>query len=63
MSKEVKIIYTNYRGETSERVIVPKELFWGKNDWHPKEQWLLLAFDVGKSADRTFAVKDIKKWN
>ncbi len=63
MSKEVKVIYTNYRGETSERVIVPKELFWGKNEWHPEEQWLLLAFDVGKNADRTFAVKDIKKWN
>lgn len=62
-SKEVKIVYTNYRGETSERVIVPKELFWGKNEWHPEEQWLLLAFDVGKSADRTFAVKDIKKWS
>lgn len=58
----VTIIYTNYRGETAERQIVPAKLWFGSTEYHPEKQWLLDAFDVDKNAERTFAVKDIKSW-
>ncbi len=64
MNKEqtVRIMYTNYRGETGERKIIPQRIYFGKTDYHPEEQWLLVAFDIDKNAERTFAIKDIQKW-
>lgn len=59
---EVNIVYTNYRGETSVRRIVPKRIWFGKTDWHPDEQWLLDAHDVEKNAERSFALRDIRAW-
>jgi predicted DNA-binding transcriptional regulator YafY len=63
MVKEVKILYTNWKGVTKTRLIIPKEIFYGSNEWHKKEQWLMRAHDVEKDAERTFAMKDIKEWN
>lgn len=60
--KTVSILYTNYRGETAIRKIIPKEIWFGKTEWHPEEQWLLNAHDIEKKADRSFAMKDIKSW-
>lgn len=51
-------IYTNYRGETAERRIIPLEVWFGSTDWHPEPQWLLKAFDCEKKATRDFALKD-----
>jgi len=58
----VKIIYTNYKNETAERIIIPLELWFGSTEYHKEEQWLLKAFDLEKKAERNFAVKDIKSW-
>ena len=58
----VSIVYTNYRGETGLRRIIPKRIWFGGTDWHPEEQWLLDAYDVKKKADRSFAMKDIRAW-
>ena len=58
----VTIVYTNYRGETSIRKIVPKNMWFGSTDWHPGSQWLLDAYDIEKDADRSFAIKDIRSW-
>jgi predicted DNA-binding transcriptional regulator YafY len=58
----VKICYTNYRGETAIREIVPIKIWFGSTDWHPENGWLLDAFDIEKGADRSFAMKDIKSW-
>ncbi len=58
-TNEIEIDYTNYRGERGQRQIIPKELYIGSNEWHPEEQWLMKAHDVGKSAERLFAVRDI----
>lgn len=58
----VKIIYTNYRGETSLRRILPERVYFGSTDWHPAPQWLLDALDVEKNATRSFAMKDIRAW-
>ncbi|HSX41972.1 MAG TPA: hypothetical protein VLE93_01330 [Candidatus Saccharimonadales bacterium] len=58
----VEITYSNYRGETGTRQIIPKKIWFGATEYHPDEQWLLDAFDVTKKADRTFALKDITSW-
>jgi len=61
-TKQISICYTNYRGETSIRKIIPLKIWFGKTDWHKEEQWLLDAIDVEKNAERSFAMKDIKAW-
>lgn len=58
----VTIVYTNYKGKTAVRKIIPKDILFGHNEWHTEDQWLMIAYDLGKEADRTFAIKDIKAW-
>lgn len=53
-----RFTYTNWRGETSERTIQPKYVWFGSTEWHPEPQWLLTAFDLEKNAHRDFALKD-----
>jgi predicted DNA-binding transcriptional regulator YafY len=62
LRKAVKIIYTNYRGETARREIIPQRLWFGATKWHPDEQWLLDAIDVDKKSPRSFALRDIKSY-
>lgn len=62
IEKCVEIIYTNYRGQTNTRKIIPEKVWYGSTQWHPEKQWLLDAHDVSKDALRNFAVKDIKNW-
>lgn len=52
--------YTNYRGEAGVRLANPTRLWFGSNEWHPEEQWLLDAFDLEKKADRVFALRDVE---
>jgi hypothetical protein len=52
--------YTNYRGETARRVIIPIRFWWGSTEWHPEEQWMLSAWDVEKNARRDFAWQDMR---
>lgn len=56
------IDYTNYRGERALRRIWPRGISFGTTEYHPEPQWLLLAFDLEKQADRHFAMKDIHAW-
>jgi len=58
----VEIDYTNWEGKRSVRKIKPERLYWGSNQWHPQEQWLLEAVDCDKQALRTFAMKDVHMW-
>lgn len=60
--KIIEIVYTNYKGETSKRRILPVKIWYGSTDWHKDKQWLLDAFDLGKDALRNFALKDISNW-
>lgn len=62
LRKAVGIVYTNYRGETARRKIIPQRLWFGATQWHPDEQWLLDAIDVEKKAPRSFALRDIKSY-
>jgi len=54
--------YKNWEGKTSTRHTIPKKIYFGNNQWHKKEQWILEAFDLDKKATRFFAVKDIIKF-
>jgi hypothetical protein len=60
----VRIDYTNHRGQRSSRVIVPDPATFrlAEVSWHPGVQWLIDALDVDKIAVRTFALKDIHRW-
>ncbi|PID32885.1 hypothetical protein CR956_00115 [Candidatus Saccharibacteria bacterium] len=58
----VVIDYTNYRGKRMLRRVRPIRLVFDSNQWHPKPEWLLEAFDLDKNAERTFSLKDIHSW-
>lgn len=58
----VNILYTNYKGETALRKIIPERIWFGSTEWHPEDQWLLDAHDLEKDALRNFAMKDIQQW-
>lgn len=60
--KEVEILYTNWKGETRLRKIIPVDIEFKSTDWHKDEQWILNALDVEKNEMRGFAIKDIKSW-
>ena len=58
--KRYLIRYTNYRGETADRLIEPlQHRYWGRTEYHPEYQWLIKALDVQRGVDRTFALKDM----
>lgn len=58
----VHLSYRNYRGELAIRKIEPGEVFFGSTEHHPVPQYLMLAWDYEKQAERTFAMKDIHCW-
>lgn len=60
--REVRIYYLNHKGKRGYRKILPTKQWFGKTQWHTKEQWLLNAYDIDKKAMRTFAIKDILSW-
>lgn|SRR3990167_9778836 len=59
MSKNIRIVYKNWRGETREREIIPQSIWFGSTKWHPDEQWLLKAIDVEKNEERDFQLVNI----
>lgn len=59
----VEIDYTNWRGERRGREIMPISIRFGFNEWHPDEQWLLLARDIETNQDREFAMDAIHSWS
>lgn len=56
----IRILYTNYRGETSIRNFRPYNLYWGNNEYHPEPQWLMEGMDEDKKETRTFALKNMR---
>lgn len=57
-TKQVSFFYKNYRGELSVRTVTPSRIFWGSTKYHPEPQWIMVAFDHDKFADRDFALRD-----
>lgn len=60
--ESVSILYTNHRGETATRKIIPVKIWFGATKWHSEPQWLLDAVDIKKNAKRSFALKEIRAW-
>lgn len=58
-AQSILVTYTNYRGKISSRQITPRTMFWGSTEYHPEPQWLMKAYDHGKRAMRTFALRDM----
>lgn len=55
----VALDYTNWKGERSQRRVVPIRIYFGSTEYHTEEQFLLEALDIDKGTNRTFAMKDI----
>jgi hypothetical protein len=62
LANPVKVKYTNYRGETAVRTIVPIRFYFGTTEYHPEEQWLVELWDVDRGAIRIYALKEITEW-
>lgn len=58
----VRILYTNHRGQTAWREVLPLRVEFKATEWHPEPQWILQAFDLEKQAEPSFALKDVKRW-
>jgi hypothetical protein len=62
-SREVIIDYTNWRGERAKRRVVPISLVFTYNEWHPEQQWLMIALDSENGGKKKFfAMKGIHSW-
>lgn len=61
--KMIQILYTNHRGETSVRQILPIEIVFISTEWHSNQQWLLRAYDFNRKAERRFALQNIHAWS
>lgn len=55
----IRVRYTNWKGETDDRTIIPHQVWFGSTEYHPEPQWLVHAHDVEKDALRDFALKDM----
>lgn len=55
----ITFTYKNWKGETSERKAIVSDFSYGSNEYHKEPQFMILGFDVDKSAYRTFTTKDI----
>lgn len=58
--RQVELIYTNWRGETRVRRIVPMTLWWGSTEWHPEPQWLITGLDADTNELRDFSLAHFK---
>lgn len=57
--QETQFEYINYKGIKSTRNVIPMSLYFGSNEFHSENQWLMIAYDLDKHCERTFALKDI----
>jgi predicted DNA-binding transcriptional regulator YafY len=58
----IEIKYKNWKGVTSNRIIIPIKLWYGESDFHKGKQWFLRAYDIAKLDKRDFAIKDILEY-
>lgn len=51
--------YTNWQGKTSNRRVKVKKFVFGSTEYHPQPQMLMVAHDLDKDTERTFAIAEI----
>lgn len=59
-NRQLSFIYKNWRGESSQRNVMPLTIWFGVTEWHPRPQWFLRATDLDKNESRDFAMQDIE---
>ena len=57
----IQFMYTNWKGEQAMRTAFVYDVYWGSNEWHTEDQWLLHALDEDKGEPRYFALKDMSE--
>lgn len=50
----LKFTYTNWRGETAERTVLPLQIQFGTTPEHPEPTWLLYSICQDRKANRSF---------
>jgi hypothetical protein len=58
---QMRVVYTNWRGETRERHIeFSGVVHWAKSEWHPEPQWMIWGDDLETGEHRCWAIADMK---
>lgn len=52
--------YTNWKNQYNERRVVPIRIFFGKNEYHKEDTWLMEAYCLDRKENRTFALNLMK---
>ncbi|KKQ36374.1 MAG: hypothetical protein US53_C0055G0005 [Candidatus Woesebacteria bacterium GW2011_GWA1_37_7] len=60
--ENLKFEYKNWEGKNAVRKVEPIKIWFGKTQWHPKNQWFLKAKDLDKNEERDFALRDVVKF-
>lgn len=60
--QELVFQYRNHRGEIGWRRVLPSVISFQPTVWHPEPQWILVARDLDKGEDRSFALCDILRF-
>jgi hypothetical protein len=53
-------MYVNWKGQARIRRVLPHSFRFGHTEWHPEEQWLILATDLEDCEVKEFALNGIK---
>lgn len=56
---QIEFKYKNYKGEISQRRVLPGRVYFGSTEFHPHPQLLMEGYDLDKKQNRTFAIRDI----
>lgn len=55
--------YVNYRGERATRHVMPESIRFAATEWHADPQWIVVAYDCDRGAERGFALAEIIHWD
>lgn len=62
MLDQVEIRYTNHKGITELRIVVPIRWYFGSTGYHPEAQWFMYAFCLSRQETRDFAMSGVSSW-
>jgi predicted DNA-binding transcriptional regulator YafY len=51
--------YVNHRGQYEHRSVIPLFVWYGSTEYHTDKQWFMHAYDMGRKAERDFAMDDM----
>lgn len=61
--KVISVCYTNWRGETRMRRLIPHTIAFQATEWHPgAPQWMMLATDAESGSYRWYPLQHLRGW-